>query len=427
MKNHKEDAEFMAKYLEMLDSLFTHATEGIVVVDQKGTIFMVNPMAERMFGYEQKELLGQAIEILIPSKYKPKHVEKRDNYIHQPTSRPMGKGMDLFAAKKNGEEFPVEVSLSYFNTSEGQFVMSFIIDITERKKQEMQLKMASERLQQTSEALSRLNAELESKVADRTAELALAIKELADSKKEVVKALEKEKELNTLKSRFVTTASHEFRTPLGTILSSASLIGRYNAPEDEDKRGRHIERIRSSVNNLTEILNDFLSLDKLEEGIIRNNPVEFPLEPFIGKVTDELRAILKNGQSIAYDHEEEYTLVNLDQQLFRNVIINLVSNAIKYSPEDSPIKVQSIVEKERIIIMVSDKGIGIPIEDQPHLFTRFFRAQNATNIQGTGLGLNIVKKYIELMNGEIGFVSEISQGTTFRILLPLLKTQADQK
>jgi signal transduction histidine kinase len=140
-----------------------------------------------------------------------------------------------------------------------------------------------------------------------------------------------------------------------------------------------------------------------------------------------LRAILKNGQSIAYDHEEEYTLVNLDQQLFRNVIINLVSNAIKYSPEDSPIKVQSIVEKERIIIMVSDKGIGIPIEDQPHLFTRFFRAQNATNIQGTGLGLNIVKKYIELMNGEIGFVSEISQGTTFRILLPLLKTQADQK
>lgn len=414
----------MEKDLEMLDALFLNATEGIVVVERSGKIVMVNPKAESMFGYSSDDLLGQSIEKLIPTRFHSKHVPQREQYSSNPHPRAMGKGIDLFASTKDGREFPVEVSLSHFSTADGDFVMSFIIDITERKRQESQLKMSSERLQQTTEALAKLNAELESKVNERTEELAAAFQELAESKKEVLKALEKEKELNNLKSSFVTTASHEFRTPLGTILSSASLISRYTAPGDADKRAKHVERIRSAVTNLTEILNDFLSIDKLEEGIIRNNPVQFPLEPFIGKTIDELKAIAKADQQLVYDHEEEYTMVMLDQQLFRNVIINLISNAIKYSPEKSTVNIRSEISHNKIIIRITDQGIGIPRQDQHHIFTRFFRAQNATNIQGTGLGLNIVKKYIELMEGDISFESEVEKGTTFKVELPLNQVTA---
>ncbi|HAA00780.1 MAG TPA: PAS domain-containing sensor histidine kinase, partial [Flavobacteriales bacterium] len=328
---------------------------------------------------------------------------------------------DLFAQTKDGREFPVEISLSHFSTSDGQFVMSFIIDITERKRQEAELKSASERLMQTSEALAKLNTDLENKVQERTKELEIANKDLNDSKKEVLKALEVEKELNNLKSRFVTTASHEFRTPLGTILSSASLIARYEGSEETEKRMKHVERIRSAVGNLTEILNDFLSVEKLEEGIVRNNPVQFDLEDFIHSIIEELKTITKKGQQIAFRHKGNTTSVFLDNQLLRNSLINLISNAIKYSEEGKEITVQSTMNGNSIRIEITDQGIGIPPEDQQHMFGRFFRAKNANNIQGTGLGLNIVRKYIELMEGKIGFSSELGVGTTFFVELPYLK------
>lgn len=411
----------MHKDLEMLDSLFLNATEGILVVNDKGKIIMINPCAQRMFGYAEEEIIGQTIEKLIPSRFHSKHVGNREKYTKDPHARPMGKGLDLFAQTKDGREFPVEISLSHFSTSDGQFVMSFIIDITERKRQEAELKSASERLMQTSEALAKLNTDLENKVQERTKELEIANKDLNDSKKEVLKALEVEKELNNLKSRFVTTASHEFRTPLGTILSSASLIARYEGSEETEKRMKHVERIRSAVGNLTEILNDFLSVEKLEEGIVRNNPVQFDLEDFIHSIIEELKTITKKGQQIAFRHKGNTTSVFLDNQLLRNSLINLISNAIKYSEEGKEITVQSTMNGNSIRIEITDQGIGIPPEDQQHMFGRFFRAKNANNIQGTGLGLNIVRKYIELMEGKIGFSSELGVGTTFFVELPHLK------
>lgn len=411
----------MHKDLEMLDSLFLNATEGILVVNDKGKIIMINPCAQRMFGYAEQEIIGQTIEKLIPSRFHSKHVGNREKFTNNPHSRPMGKGLDLFAQTKDGREFPVEISLSHFSTSDGQFVMSFIIDITERKRQEAELKSASERLMQTSEALAKLNTELENKVQERTKELEIANKDLNDSKKEVLKALEVEKELNNLKSRFVTTASHEFRTPLGTILSSASLIARYEGSEETEKRMKHVERIRSAVGNLTEILNDFLSVEKLEEGIVRNNPVQFDLNDFVLSIIEELKTITKKGQQIVFHHNGKTTSVFLDNQLLRNSLINLISNAIKYSDEGKEITVRTSVNGNSIRIEITDQGIGIPPEDQQHMFSRFFRAKNATNIQGTGLGLNIVRKYIELMEGKIGFSSELGVGTTFFVEFPHLK------
>ncbi|MES2778359.1 MAG: PAS domain-containing sensor histidine kinase [Bacteroidota bacterium] len=395
----------MIQKIEMLDALFKHATEGIVVVGKDGGIVVVNPKAESLFGYVKDEMIGEKIEMLIPRRYAVGHVEKRDGYIKNPHSRSMGMGLDLFATRKDGSEFPVEVSLSSFETSEGQYFMSFIIDITERKKQE-------------SEIIA-LNAELENRVEERTEELAQAINKLALSKQEVMRALETEKELNELKSRFVTTASHEFRTPLATILSSVSLICEYPEKDDQDKRLKHVARIKSAVHNLTHILNDFLSLSKLEEGITRNQPERIVLKEFAMDIVDEMKTMMKTGQQINYSQSEDVTYVELDQQLFKNVLINLLSNAIKYSPEGQGIDFSASCESDNLVVTIKDYGIGISKEDHPFLFDRFFRAKNAGAVQGTGLGLNIVKKYIELMDGEISFTSVLNEGTTFKIEFPM--------
>ena len=235
---------------------------------------------------------------------------------------------------------------------------------------------------------------------------------------ELQKTVEKEKELNALKSRFVSMASHEFRTPLGTILSSVSLVEKYTSQEHAERRKKHIERIKSSVGNLTNILNDFLSLDKLETGNIKVNKSEFSYPELAENVCEEMYSICKSGQRIHYEHKGQASSVNMDRQMARNILINLLSNAIKYSDEDQHILVQSYFKNQKLYLKVKDEGMGIPKEEQKHLFERFFRANNASNIQGTGLGLNIVKKYTELLKGTIKFESKEGEGTTFTLSFP---------
>ncbi len=404
----------MEKDTEMLDALFQYATEGIVVANQKGEIVLVNPRVEKLFGYLHSELIGNKIEILIPSRFEKTHVSRRDSYFHAPLARPMGQGMSLFGQRKDGKEFPVEVSLSYYVAHGKKFAIAFLTDITERKKQEDVIRKANQEL-------SHYSNTLEKRVEQKTEALASTINELAKSQQDLQKALSKERELNELKSRFVTTASHEFRTPLATILSSTSLIARYDKPEDAEKRQKHITRIKSSISNLTEILNDFLSLGKLEEGLVRNNPEEFEIVSFSQSIVDEMKNITKENQQIIFSHHGKNSTVAFDRQLLKNVILNLLSNAIKYSPAGKNIEFKTHLSGRMLLISIVDGGIGIPEEDQKHLFERFFRAKNSTNIQGTGLGLNIVKKYVELMNGNVTFASTLNEGTTFTVRLPIEK------
>ena len=205
-------------------------------------------------------------------------------------------------------------------------------------------------------------------------------------------------------------ASHEFRTPLSTILSSASLLSKYSLTEEQDKRDKHIQRIKSTVTNLTNILNEFLSIGKIEDVKIIANNVPFNLKELIYGLCNEMNGILKSKQKLLYTHKGDAN-VFLDPSLLKNVLINLLSNAIKFSAENSNIRITSELKNNKINICVKDEGIGMSGDDKKHLFERFYRGTNATNIQGTGLGLHIVGKYIELMDGSITIKSKLEEGT----------------
>lgn len=387
------------------------------MVDRHGKILLANPVSERMFGYEKDALRGLVVEDLLPESVRARHVHYRNSFAAHPEPRPMGMGRDLVARRRDGTEFPVAVSLSYTNIEDELLVMAFISDITERKKSE-------EALRRSEEQLLVYASELEKKVQSRTEDLNSTIsaleKEVNERKRaeqEARKALDRERELNELKSKFVSIASHEFRTPLSTIMSSASLIHQYNERKEPDKLEKHVLRIKSSVNHLTGILNDFLSLGKLEEGRMDLVIEAFSLQEFIGEIREELAPILKTGQTLIANSVEPAT-VKSDMRVLRNILFNLISNASKYSSEGKPIYIQGYVDKANLIFTVRDEGIGIPVEDQKHMFDRFFRASNSGNVQGTGLGLNIVKRYVELMQGTISFESEYTKGSTFKVAIP---------
>jgi PAS domain S-box-containing protein len=400
---------------ERFEALFEYASMGILVANEQGIIEMVNNFMVAQFGYEKKEeLIGRQVEVLIPTRYDSTHHHHRSNYNKKPERRTMGVGRDLYAKKKDGSEFQVEVSLSNYNTAEGINVIAFVIDITKRKEIENSVILQKEQLAANNLKIEELNEDLEEKVALRTSQLQEAMHQLENSRDELTKALSKEKELGDLKSRFVSMASHEFRTPLSTILSSASLLAKYKESTEQEKRDKHIDRIKSSVNNLTDILNEFLSIGKIEDGKIVTRYSRFNVRDFIANICTEIRGIAKKNQQFRYRHTGD-ELIELDDSLLRNIIFNLLSNAIKFTSDDGIVEVSSVVEKEIFTISVKDNGIGISAEDQQHLFERFFRASNVTNIQGTGLGLHIVAKYAELMNGNISFESELEKGTCFTI------------
>ena len=367
-------APITSKVDNRFEALFNSASMAIIVVDSKGVIAMANNYANTLFAYTNESMVGQLLEKLIPQRHHAKHVGHRDGYIEKPNARTMGLGMTLSAQKKDGTEFPVEISLGHFETGEDKFAIAFIADITKRK----------------------LNEE---KIIAQQVEM------------------EKGKEINDLKSRFVSMASHEFRTPLSTILSSISLLSKYTSTEDQSKRDKHIDRIKSSVKTLTDILNEFLSLGRIEEGKVEMNPEIFELDEFIHTVNNEMSVLLKPGQQFIFNHKGN-TQTYTDTNLLKHIMINLLSNAIKFSPENASITIDTEVTTTHTKIAITDKGIGIPAADQVHLFERFFRATNVTNIQGTGLGLHIVGRYVELLNGTINYNSEFENGSRFILNLP---------
>lgn len=400
-----------------LTSLFENATEGIILTNGDGNIVLVNPAAQRVFGYTENELIGSPIEVLIPERTRAHHHSLREGFYEKPSNRVMGHGRDLYGKRKDGKDIPVEVSLSFYKRGNELFVIAFIVDITERKKIEQNIMLQQKELEKMTHDMRKLNTQLEAKVEERTLILKEALQKLEESQKELSEALDKEKQLSEIKSRFVSMASHEFRTPLSTVLSSASLLSKYTTTEEQDKRTRHVEKIKSSVKHLNDILEDFLSLGKLDEGKVAAHCAEFDMNEFLKDVMDEMKGLLKKGQRFEASNEENMK-VHSDKKLLKNIVMNLVSNAIKFSEEGQSISIKAIPDEGNVVISISDKGIGIPEDDQEHLFSSFYRARNAVNIQGTGLGLHIIKRYLDLLGGTVRLESKLNQGTTFFVTIP---------
>ena len=400
-----------------MTSLFENATEGIILTNGRGNIVLANPAAERMFGYTANELQNLPIEVLIPANFRTGHKALREGFHKKPSNRSMGAGRELFALKKNGEEFPVEISLSHYKQNDELFVIAFIVDITLRKQVEQNLVKKQNELEKVTFEIRKLNTELERKVDERTHILKEALERLEQSQTELHEALDKERLLNEIKSRFVSMASHEFRTPLSAVLSSAALLSKYSKEDEQEKRNKHIDRIKDSVKHLNDILEDFLSLGKLDEGRISTDPSEFNLQEMINETLADIKVVLKPGQKFNFNYEGEEK-INADKKLLRNILINLISNAAKFSEEDTPITISAKSNSGKNEITVTDKGIGISKKDQEHLFTMFYRASNVTNIQGTGLGLHIVKRYLDLIDGTVNLQSTLGKGTSITITFP---------
>ncbi len=413
--------------LNILKSIVETAIDGIFLIDTEGTILMVNPAASKLFGYDRDEVIGKNITLLMPSPHRELHHTYVHNYLNTGIKKIIGIGREIEGMRNNGTLFPARLAVSEIILNNRHFFTGIIHDLTDVKTAERQL--------------IHLNQELEELVIERTAELQDAVNRMLDTnqllnqaivkhkasesalmriQEELKKSLEKEQELGILKSRFMSMASHEFKTPLSSILSSAALISRYESPDQAIARARHVEKIKSSVTHLNNILTDFLSVNRLEEGIFEPLISRFSMDALLTDLKSEMEGLLKKGQKLLFQENAHPMELMSDKSMLRNILYNLLSNAIKYSDENKTITCYVVPVGNNFSIEIKDEGMGIPQDDQKYIGSRFFRASNAMNVQGTGLGLNIVNSYLNLLNGSLYFTSQPGLGTTFTITIPMM-------
>ncbi len=389
----------------LLKAIIENAIDGIITIDDRGSIESINPAACTLFQYTPGEVIGKNVSVLMPSPDRESHDGYIARYQRTHEAHIIGIGREVQGMRKDGSVFPFRLAVSEVQYSGRKIYTGFIHDMSREKEAE--------------EKLRDYATQLEEVVEERTRSLKETVLALQAAKEEVSLSLEKEKELGQLKSRFVSMASHEFRTPLSTIQLSAVLIEKYAAPHENANIIKHIAKVKNAVSNLTSILNDFLSLEKLEAGKVEPQFATFDIVKFAEEIIEEMQMIAKQKQVIVYQHTGTGSTVKLDATLLKNCILNLIGNAIKYSGENTFIEFNSEITDKQLIITIKDDGIGIPESDQKHLFEAFFRAHNTGSIPGTGLGLNIVTRYARLMKGTVKFQSKVNKGTSFTISFPL--------
>ena len=399
------------KEKDVFNISFGDVSVGIVILDAQQHIIETNESIVRMFGYKTKELHQLHLQVLFSDDYKIQLENQLKGFLNQRLQKQKERNLTIYGAHKSKSMFPVEVSLNIFKLCDKEYIMVSVTDISARKEQEVKL--------------SNLNAEFEQKILLRTKELNETISQLehenmlrVDAEKDINIAFRRERELNKLKTNFLSLVSHEFKTPLSGILTSIILLGKYNLAEQQEKRNKHIKIITDKVQYLNNILNDFLSLEKLETGNVNYNLSTFELGKVMKEVVSNANILLKKGQTINYpDHIDEISLLQ-DEKIIELTLSNLIHNAIKYSSENSVIAIKVSQDLDITTLEIIDDGIGIPKIDQKNIFNRYFRAENVLLTEGTGIGLNISKSHIENLGGSINFESEENKGTTFTISIP---------
>ena len=402
----------------LLNILLSAVSEGVIIVDEHQKIVKANESVEKIFGYGKNALLNKPLNTLIPPNYRASHKDHFASFMDQKGFRQMGEGGNFFGIRKDGSIFPLEIGLNNFSIRQNNFVMAIIADITNRKQQELESQ--------------KLNEALEIQVRNRTKDFEEAINNLKKlniklekenkkrlkAEKEAKLALKKEKELNELKTKFLSLVSHEFKTPLSAILTSSILLGKYGLTEQQHKRDKHIKTITDEVHYLNNILNDFLSVEKLEKGQYKYKFNDFKLSKVVNEVIYNANMLLKEGQVIKYPKDIDELSIHQDEKVLELALTNIVNNAIKYSHENTTITIDISQDNQMTTFEIKDEGIGIPKHDQKNIFNRYFRAENALFTEGTGIGLNIVKGHLENLKGDITFKSKEKTGSTFILKLP---------
>ncbi|MCX2477279.1 PAS domain-containing sensor histidine kinase [Pedobacter sp. MC2016-05] len=388
----------------LLKAIIDNAIDGLITIDERGIVESINPAACKLFDYASEEVIGHNISKLMPQPDRSYHDRYLFDYRKTGKANIIGIGRELIGMKKNGSFFPFRLGVSEVKYSGRVIYAGFIHDLTREKEAEGKLQDYA--------------AQLEVQVEERTHSLRTSVSDLQKTQIELNQSLSKEKELGQLKSRFVSIASHEFRTPLSLVQLSASLIERYAESLDQKNIGKHVVKIKDAVLNITAILNDFLSLEKLDSGMVKPSLSHFNLAEMAEEITGEMQVVLRGKQQIVFKHRGTIQKITLDQNLLKNCIIILIDNAIKYSGEESEIQFYTKINEHNCTIRVCDNGIGIPESDHKHLFEAFFRAHNTGNISGNGLGLSILSRYTGLMNGHVSFKSRVNRGTLFTLTFP---------
>lgn len=503
-RKRAEDAlrESESKFRMLLDA----APIATIITSPSGEIALVNVQAEGLFGYSREELAGQPVGLLIPAQGGQLHNYNEELSIAALPIQLTDSAMELIACHRDGSKFPIEIKLSYIQTKDGLMVMSFIVDITERKRVAAELEqqraflrnvidvspsmifvkdydsrfvlanpVVAKMYRTTIENLigktdadfnpspSEVDAFLEgdrrvivtgatlfteepittpegearwlqtTKVpivgADGTSKYVLGvatdITERRNSEEAMRQALEKEKELGELKSRFVSMASHEFRTPLATIMALTETLVAYRHKLPDDQIESRLDKIQTQIGHLKDIMEDVLLLARMQARRVEFNPTKLNLDALCRSVIDEFQSRPEIIHNIDYICDQQLYEVTLDKKLMRQIINNLVSNAVKYSSPEQEIIIRLVYETTHMVLRIEDKGIGIPEADLKHLFEPFHRAENVGAISGTGLGMVITKEAVDLHNGSIEVESQVGMGTTFTVTIPIPAGETD--